>query len=34
MRKNVLQQARRDEKASLPTSQPIRFCKTRAAAAA
>jgi putative protease len=34
MRKNVLQQARREERASLATPQPIRFYKSRAAAAA
>ncbi|MFO0444062.1 MAG: peptidase U32 family protein, partial [Betaproteobacteria bacterium] len=32
MRRNVLQQARRDEKASLATPQPIRFYRTRPAA--
>jgi hypothetical protein len=32
MRRNVLQQARRDEKASLATPQPIRFFRTRPAA--
>ncbi len=34
MRKNVLQQARREEKASLATPQPIRFYRSKAAAKA